>query len=928
MSAENETLPDIDRPEQQQFAKFFRSLSQPIEKTIRLFERDSNQKRYYTFHDEDALFIAHTIYNTTTVVKGWDAGSGKELPTTSLSSNATEAFLRDALLNRQLRIEIWVQKKGTSSWQVSQRASPGNLQEVEDLLFLDKSLMTAPVVLAVKLSTTQAQRVVGISFADTSVREIGITEFIDNELYSNFESLVIQLGVKECLMPIEEAGIMHELSKLRNILERCNVVITERRKGEFDTKNIVQDLNRLLNSDMSVTALPEFNMKIAMAGCACLISYLSLLNDESNFNCFRLRRHDLSHYMRLDGSALNALNLMPDAQEGARKTTHLYGILNQCKTAHGSRLLAQWLKQPLLNLEEIVQRQDIVEVFYENTELRQLLHEDSLKKIPDLHRLSRRFHRGVANLEDVVRIHEMIVRLPVLLMCLKKHMPHTQARADLIQTMYIDKIKECYEILVSVQDLVENTIDLEAVARHEFIIKPEFNEDLQEIDASIQTTRSLMDDEHIKVCNHLSLDTEKKLKLENHSTYGYCLRILKTNASAIRNKPAYIEYSTQKTGTYFTTSKLKSLNDTYNDLQKSYQSQQSQLAKEVIKAAALHCSVYEMIGSLLGHMDVLVSFAHVAISATIPYVRPTMTPMGQGNIVLRESRHPCLEVQNDVFIIPNDVVMVRGDSEFHIITGPNMGGKSTYIRQSGQIGVIALMAQTGCFVPCAEATLCLFDSILARVGAGDSQLKGVSTFMAEMLETATILRSSTRHSLIIIDELGRGTGTGDGFGLAWAISEHIATEINAFCLFATHFHELTKLSEKLPHVKNLHVTVDVSDGEKRDIVLLYKVEQGVCDQSFGIHVAELADFPSSVVTLAKRKVVEMENEENTPQKKCTGQDMEAVTAIQREMIREISALDPTAMGETAFTNSIHQIKAKYQGLLEQHPYLWDRLGGV
>ncbi|KAI9307805.1 putative DNA mismatch repair protein MSH2 [Cunninghamella echinulata] len=864
MNSTLKDIPDVDKPEQQTFVKFFRSLNTITDGTIRLFERDSSQKKYYSIHGSDAHYIAQNVFKTTSVIKYWggnDATTG--LPTTYLSNNVAESFLREALLEKQLRIEIWRQKKNTTGWTLACKASPGNLQDVEDFLFLNSSMTISPIILAVKWQATSDQKMVGVSYADASVKEIGVAEFMDNELYSNLESLLIQLGVKECLLPADDSGKDYESIKIRGILDRCGIVVTDRKKADFNIKNIDQDLNRLLEGEVSVAALPEFDMKRAMEASACLIKYLSLLSDESNFKQFKLTHHDLSQYMRLDASALSALNLMPNQQLGSNKTMSLYGLLNHCKTAQGGRLLAQWLKQPLLDIKQIHDRQDLVQIFFQDAELRQTLQETHLKKIPDLHRIAKRFQRGIAKLQDTYRAYQVVIRLPIMIKVLQNSQPESQAMADLLDETFTSKINEMYQELHRLEELVESTIDLEAIENHEYRIKADFDENLQKIQQEINETVEMMNSEHIRVGSKLKLDTEKKLKMEKHSTYGYCFRVGRTEASVLRNKPEFIEYTTQKAGTYFTTVKLKDLNESWSTLCNEYEKCQSGLVKQIIDSVATYCPVFESLGAIIAQLDVIISFAHVSLMAPIPYIRPTMQPLGEGNVKLVESRHPCLEVQNDVQFIPNDVQMTRDESEFLIITGPNMGGKSTYIRQ---IGVIALMAQVGCFVPCTEATLCIFDSILARVGAGDSQLKGVSTFMAEMLETATILKSATANSLIIIDELGRGTSTYDGFGLAWSISEYISTKLRTFCLFATHFHELTDLGKTVPHVKNLNVAVHVNDSDEQDrrnITLLYKIQEGICDQSFGIHVAELASFPKSVVRMAKRKVDELEGDTET-----------------------------------------------------------------
>ena len=729
----------------------------------------------------------------------------------------------------------------------------------------------------------------GVCFADASVRELGVSEFLDNDLYSNFESLIIQLGVKECLVQADAQKKDVELKKLRTIAENCGCSVAERSSADFGTKDIEQDLPRLLKDERAVGTLPLTDLKVAMGAAASLIKYLGLMSDPSNFGQYQLYQHDLSQYMKLDAAALKALNLMPGPRDGA-KTMSLYGLLNHCKTPTGSRLLAQWLKQPLMNVADIERRQQLVEAFVSDTELRQTMQEEHLKSIPDLYRLAKKFQRKVANLEDVVRAYQVIIRLPGFLGTLESVMD--EQYRDPLDAEYTSKLRELSDSFAKLQEMVETTVDLDAIDNHEFIIKPEFDESLRTIRKRLDKLKRDMESEHYKVGRDLDQDTEKKLFLENHKTHGWCFRLTRTEAGCIRNKKQYQECSTQKNGVYFTTSDLQKMRREFDQLSENYNRTQSGLVNEVVSVASSYIPIVERLAGVLAHLDVIVAFAHVSVHAPTSYTRPKMHPRGTGNTILKEARHPCMEMQDDISFITNDVSLVRESSEFLIITGPNMGGKSTYIRQ---IGVIALMAQVGCFVPASEAELSIFDSILARVGASDSQLKGVSTFMAEMLETANILKSATKESLIIIDELGRGTSTYDGFGLAWAISEHIVKEIGAFALFATHFHELTALVDTYPQVQNLHVVAHISEGtedgseakKKREVTLLYKVEPGICDQSFGIHVAELVRFPQKVINMAKRKADELEDfsgkhEENFVQ--ASKEEVEEGSKLLKEML--------------------------------------------
>ena len=768
-------------------------------------------------------------------------------------------------------------------WKLKKQASPGNLQDVEDEL--GGQIDSAPIIIAVKVSAKASEaRNVGICFADASVRELGVSEFLDNDLYSNLESLMIQLGVKECLVQADNKKGDLELNKLRSIADHCGIAISERSLGDYGTKDIEQDLTRLLRGELAPGILPETDLKLAMGSAAALIKYLDVLSDPSNFGQYQLYQHDLSQFMKLDASALKALNLMPGPRDGS-KTMSLYGLLDHCKTPVGKRLLAQWLKQPLMSLLEIQKRQQLVEAFVMDTELRQDMQDEHLRSVPDLYRLAKRFQRKQAHLEDVVRAYQMAIRIPPFIGTLERVMD--EKYKDPLDAEYTSKLIEYSNSLEKLQEMVETTVDIDALDNHEYKIKSEFDESLRILDRKLAKISKEMRDELRKVSNDLDQEIDKKLFLENHRVHGHVFRLTRTESSAIRNKKQYSEVSTQKNGVYFTTSAMLNMRREHQQLTENYNRTQSGLVSEVVGVAASYCPVFEKLAGVLAHLDVIISFAHVSVHAPSAYVRPKMHPRGEGNTILKEARHPCMEMQDDIQFITNDVSLIRGSSEFLIITGPNMGGKSTYIRQ---IGVIALMAQIGCFVPCLEAELSLFDSILARVGASDSQLKGVSTFMAEMLETANILKSATSDSLIIIDELGRGTSTYDGFGLAWAISEHIVKEIQCFAMFATHFHELTALHDEYPQVQNLHVVAHIGDTtecNRREVTLLYKVEGGVCDQSFGIHVAELVRFPEKVVSMAKRKADELEDfstKHEASAIKHSKKDVEEGSALLKDML--------------------------------------------
>ena len=840
-----------------QFERFFNSLASPQAGSSNLF-RIFDRGDYYTCHGDEALFVADSVFKTRTVLKYFSSGN---LPYVTLTKLSGESLMRDLLLNKQHKVEMYVQAAAAGSWKVDKRGSPGNLQEFEDLLFDEmggggggSDFIVSPIVMALKLSLGSAgQRIVGVAFIDAADRSMGLVELQDTDLFSNLESLIIQLSVKECLFPtdVESSTVAYDFEKMRQVLTRCDVVITN--KPYVDCGDGMPELQALIKDPAQNIPANIADYPCAVSAMSWLVDHLDLMSEGGYRNQFTFRIHTHSQFMRLDSSAIKALHLTHTSAMGSNKSMSLYGLLDQCITAQGSRLLYQYLRQPLIDYDELCKRQDFVAILFDNIAACADIQNVHLKNTPDLSKLTKKFYRKKAGLKEVVRFYEASLKLPGLVDCL------TSLFSIVVDEEFTGPLAEVSRDLVKFVELVENTVDLKAVEYHEYRIKAEYNQGLEEIKSRLDDIVSRIGRLSKEAASDLGLEYEKKLKLERNTAYGFHLRISRLDANSLRGKRGYLELSTLKSGITLTTVEIKKLSEEWHDLNLEYEKQQRQLVTEVIQVFSSYCPLMDVMSDLISRLDVLSSLAKVAYGSPIPYVRPKLHRSGTGNLILKDSRHPCVELQDGVNFIQNSVEMNRGESEFLVITGPNMGGKSTFIRQ---VGCIVLLAQIGSFVPCSHAEIPIFDSILARFGAGDAQLKGVSTFMMEMLEAATILKTATPNSLVITDEIGRGTATYDGFGLAWAICEKLAGQIGCFGLFATHFHEITTIAKEINTVKNVHVSAMVSaDG----ITLLYKVQDGATDQSFGIHVAEIAKFPREVIDLAKKKMFELEEKRHDPQ---------------------------------------------------------------
>ena len=788
-----------------------------------------------------------------------------------------------------------------STWRCVKRGSPGFWRDFEADLSRAGDLADSPVTVAVVLGYVESIRTIGLAYCDATSRRLGACDFADDEHFCELEAAVTQLGAREAVLPkdllssssssssssqqqqqkqqTQQSASMStpaaagggsgggggaatisaaDRTRLADVLARCSTMPSERPRATFSCKSLTQDLGRLLRGGPETVEShrPILDKSLASSALSGVLAFSELLADDSAHEKFALEVYSTGKFMRIDAAAQRALNILRGKGD-ATDSFSLYGLLNRGKTAMGKRLLKTWLKQPLRDPVEISNRHDIVEAFVADASLRSDIAGLHLRGLPDIERLTRKLEKKTATLQDLCQLYRASSRVPLIAAALREH---SGVHAAALEARFAAPLVEAHdeEHLTKFEELLEAAVDLERVP-DEYLIAATYDDGL----AELQTAKIEVENDIQRLAEEASADLglvlDKTLKLEWHKAANQrvrCLRITAKEEKTVRKKlqARYVELETRKDGMKFTNRALRTAAERLQGLSSEYDSRQSALVAQVVGVASTFSEVWERVGTLLAELDVLCAFADVTVSAPRPYVRPEILSSDSRDLCLTACRHPCVEAQDGVDFIPNNVEMHRGDSWFQIITGPNMGGKSTFIRQ---VGVCVVMAQIGCFVPCDAARIAVRDAVFARVGAGDCQMRGVSTFMAEMLETAAILKGATSASLVIIDELGRGTSTWDGMGLAWAISEHLMSEIGAATLFATHFHELTALQGRCG-VKNLHVKSAI-DAAAGGLTMLYEVREGSCDQSLGIHVAEFARFPQEVVEAARKKAEELQN---------------------------------------------------------------------
>ena len=644
--------------------------------------------------------------------------------------------------------------------------------------------------------------------------------------------------------PQEDEAAFRAYTHLQEQVTREGLPVARRMPWTFDARNGRRDLcTRLKVATLEAYGVEE--QEEVLAACGGLLEFLSDTQRSSLEQLRDLRLHESNQHLVLDRVTRRTLEIVRNQQDGGRDGT-LLAILDRTGTPMGARLLRDWLLEPLVEEHAIRHRQDAVEEFFADAPRRRAV-ADSLDGLGDLERLAAKLASGRAGARDLLGLARALERIPDL-------RDHLSAAASVALTRLVSRLDPNIEIVARIRaTLLE---DAPLSLKDGGLIRDGFSAEVDELRQLARGGKDYLAELQVRESERLGIP----VKLGFNRVFGYYIEISRINSE--RAPEDYIRKQTLKNAERFITPELKEYEAKVLGAEDKLKDLEYRLFEELRTAATAEGSRFFDTARALAELDVLQGLASVAMERR--FVRPQFLEAEEGTcglLEIQEGRHPVVEAAllEDPFV-PNDTRLGKDPgsedvARLAILTGPNMSGKSTYLRQTA---LVVLLAQMGSFVPADSARLTLVDRIFTRLGSGDDISRGQSTFMVEMVETANILRFATPRSLLLLDEVGRGTSTFDGLAIAWAVCEFVHDRIQARCLFATHYHQLTDLAKELPAATNLNVAVR-EWGE--EIVFLHRIEEGGTDRSYGIHVAQLAGLPSEVLRRAEVILSKVERDE-------------------------------------------------------------------
>jgi DNA mismatch repair protein MutS len=766
---------------------------------------------FYEMFNDDALVASKELDLTLT---GRGSGDGR-MPMCGIPYHAASNYI-SKLLSKGHKVAICEQiedpktAKGVVKRDVIKVITPGTVQE--EMMLEQRS---SNYLLAVSFQNKN----IGISYMDASTGEFKVTRFSGEDCKGELIDEIERVSPAEILMP---DMVPDENKDIFIELKNQGYLITIYK----DTYDIDIAEKKVLEH-FKVRSLDSFGLKgyeETFGAAAAILDYLVETQKGSLKYVKAIQPYETGGFLYIDQSTRRNLELVSSIRERSIKGT-LLSIMDETSTPMGGRLLKKWILQPQTDIDEINSRLDAVEDLCKDLLSREQL-KGKLKMVSDIERLIGRAAAGISNARDLVALKESLKRLPEIKIATNKFRSKKLAA--------VKDINEQKEVI----SLLERSIkdDPSPLLKEGGLIKDGYDKELDEIRGLAHGGKKWIAELELQERNRTGI---KSLKVGYTSVFGYFIEVSNSNVSSV---PAdYIRKQTLVNCERYITPELKEKETTILNAQEKMFSKEYEIFSKVREEISKYTKELQSVSDVLSELDVLTSFSSVA--AQNKYVRPVL---GEKNIEVIEGRHPVVEkTLGPNKYTPNDVMMDKEESRFLLITGPNMAGKSTFMRQ---VALISIMAQMGSFVPAKSAKLPIFDRIFTRIGAMDDIFSGQSTFMVEMTETSNILNNATENSLVILDEIGRGTSTFDGMSIAAAVSEFIHEKIKAYTLFATHYHEITQLADKHKSIKNYNTLVK-KEGDS--VIFLHKIVEGAADQSYGIEVAKLAGLPNDVITRAK-----------------------------------------------------------------------------